>query len=110
MTFPTEGLLDPTELAGVLKGAGGLSGETVEDVHARALEHLEQAFEDSWRDPPVATANDCLVRVAQALVDSRKTSRAGQQLATTDAGTAGRAPVDPLEGVRPILARYVVPL
>lgn len=110
MTFPTEGLLDPAELVASLKGGGGLSGATPEQLHAEALEHLELAFEDSWRDPAVETANDCLVRVAQALVDARKTSRAGQQLATTDAGTAGRAPVDPLEPVRPILARFVVPL
>lgn len=108
MPFTTT--LDATALADALKLQGSAGAAEADELHARALEECELAFEDAWREVPEATANDCLVRVARAIREGQRAGRAGKQLAVAEGGTATRAPLDPLDTIRGTLARYVVPL
>lgn len=111
MAFPDPaGLLTSAELANHLKVVGGSPAEEVERIHTEALEVLDGAFAHAWREVPVETANECLIRVGQSLLDAKRGNRAGQQRATVEAGTNVRPSVDPLETIRPILDRYVVRL
>jgi hypothetical protein len=111
MPFPTEDLLlTSAELATHLKVVGGSPEGEVDRLRLEALEHLDQGFADAWREVPVATANECLIRVAQSLMDAKRGNRSGQQRATVEGGTNVRPSLDPLETVRPILDRYVVRL
>lgn len=110
MPFPTEGLLTSAALSDHLKVVGQAPEGEVDRIHGEALEHLTEAFEDAWRPVPIGTANECLIRVAQSLMDAKRGNRAGQQRATVEGGTNVRPSVDPLETVRPILDRYVVRL
>lgn len=91
----------------------GMSGEghavEVERVYQVAVDTLNAALVGAWRPLPQSIADDCLIRVAQALRDAaRRSSRAGKQLAAIDRGTAGPQPLDPLDPVRSILSHYVV--
>lgn len=107
MAFRDAVTLTAETLAGLLKGSP--AGE-VADLLEQTLETLDDAFAHAHRPVLEATANDCVVKVAQAIADGRKASRAGKQLATVEAGTATRAPQDPLDPIRHVLARHVVPL
>lgn len=108
-------MFTPTITAAALAEAlavKGLSEAEQADLHAEALDHLEQAFEDAWRAVPESVANSCVVKVARSLREGRKAANAGQ-LATTANGdrvASARAHADPLESVRHIIARHVVPL
>lgn len=75
-----------------------------------ASEAVDLAFEKAWRAVPQATLNDCVVKVAGALRDGKRSTNAGKQLATVEGGVATRAPLDPLDPIRSVIARYTVPL
>lgn len=103
--------ITPAALAEALN-AQGLSEAQQQELLDAALDALEPAFEHAWRVVPEATANDCVVRVARSQREGRKSANAGQlaKVANGDRVAAARAHADPLESVRHVLARYVVPL
>lgn len=83
---------------------------TVVGLFEAASETVTLAFERAWRAVPQATLNDCIVKVAGAMRDGKRSTNAGKQLATVEGGVATRAPLDPLDPIRATLARYTVPL
>lgn len=97
--------------AGLRQGTG--TGQ-VPDVQAEAirlialaLADLEDALEAAFRPMPEPVLDECLLTVAKAWADRRRTGGATAQ--TNTEGTQVRqAPRDTLLGVRPILARYTV--
>lgn len=104
MSFPAT--ITPADLGGHVR----VPAQDVQELYDSAVEHLEAAFQAAWRPVPEHIANECLIRVAQAIKDGRRATNAGKQLATVEGGTATRASLDPIDSIRPILARYVVPL
>lgn len=107
--FPTT--LDAPALAEALK-IQGLSEAQAIELHAEAYDLLDLAFADRWREPTEAIGNSCMIRVARSLREGSKAANAGQLAKTNNADrvASARAHADPIESVRHILARYVVPL
>lgn len=104
--------IDAAALAVALNLQGASGAEAAEDLLAEAVELLEGAFEDAWRPVPENTANGCVVRVARSLREGKASGNAGQLAKTSngDRVASARAHADPLESVRHVLARHVVPL
>lgn len=95
----------------------------VADVQAEATRLLEAsvaaltgALEDPLGNPvtfrplPVADLNECVLIVAKAYADRRRTPSTNAQTTTVEDGATRNVPRDVLAGARPILARYTVGL
>lgn len=89
---------------------------TAPDVEAEAtrllglaLADLGEALEGAFRPMPTATADECLLTIAKAYADRRRTP-GNAQTTNADDAQLRQVPRDPLAGIRPILARYTVGL
>lgn len=91
----------------------GKTGENdaaeVERCFDLAEAELLDAVRNAWREVPTEQADECVLRIGQALWDMRKTSN-GQGQVTVDGQPSLRTPADPLTTSRPIIRKYVIGL
>ena len=94
--------------AGLRPVPGALDVEAeAERLLGLAVEDLEEALEQAFRPMGPAKLSECILTVAKAYADRRKTPGNAQTTNPEDAQLR-QVPRDPLAGVRPILAGYVV--
>lgn len=79
-----------------------------ERIHAEATDLLNEALVDAWRTVPESVADECLLRVGNALKNAVRTQAAGGQMVKVEDGATVAAPRDPLASVESILRKYVV--
>lgn len=101
--------------ADTVKTLFNLSDLDAADVFALAVTTVNREFAGAFRDVPPVVYDDCVRRVAGAIVAARRRPAGGAgQLTRNDqpAGSqpASPAPRDPVSPIRSTLALYVAPL
>lgn len=95
--------------AGLRQGTTLPTAEAVQAEATRLLDLaavvLEEALAGAFRPMPPEQADECLLTIAKAYADRRRTPGNAQTTTPEDAQLR-QVPRDPLAGVRPILARY----
>lgn len=86
-------------------------GVALEVARVRAVSTtlLTSALAQAFREVPEDIHDECLLSVAKAVHDRKRTTN-GVAGTTMDGAVPVRSPRDPLASIRPILAGYVVPL
>jgi hypothetical protein len=101
-------------------GPGQIPADGIQAEATRLLEVAVEALTGALEDPagnpvtfrplPVEDLNECILTVAKAYADRKRTPGTNAQTTTVEDGTGRNVPRDPLAGVRAILARYTVGL
>jgi hypothetical protein len=84
--------------------------EKAEKALALALELLEQALADAYRQPGPEDVDEMVLRVAQDACTTRRTGGTGGQTTRVEDGQQVRVSRDPLASARDMLGRYVIGL
>lgn len=77
-------------------------------IHAEATVLLTDALADAWRPVPPEVADECLLRVANALKNAVRVQASGGQMVKAEDGATVAAPRDPLAAAEHLIRRYVV--